>query len=46
VHRHGRKFTPNELMERATGKPLTPAPWIAYVHRKFEDLYRLPEAAS
>src|SRR5260370_40412281 len=22
VHRHGRKFTPNELLERATGKPL------------------------
>jgi carboxypeptidase Taq len=46
VHRHGRKFTPNELMERATGKTLTPAPWIAYVRRKFGDLYGLQEAAK
>jgi carboxypeptidase Taq len=46
VHVHGRKFTPNELLERATGKPLTPAPWIAYVHRKFGDLYGLPQAAQ
>ena len=41
VHRHGRKFTPNELMERATGKPLTAGPWVAYVQRKFEALYGL-----
>jgi carboxypeptidase Taq len=44
VHRHGRKFTPNELMERATGKPLTAAPWIAYVQKKFGALYGLHEA--
>ncbi|HEV2036746.1 MAG TPA: carboxypeptidase M32 [Candidatus Dormibacteraeota bacterium] len=41
VHRHGRKFTPNELMERATGKPLTPGPWIAYLRKKFRALYGL-----
>jgi carboxypeptidase Taq len=39
VHRHGRKFTPNELLERATGKPLTAAPWIAYVREKYAALY-------
>jgi carboxypeptidase Taq len=39
VHVHGRKFTPNELLERATGKPLTPAPWIAYVREKYGALY-------
>ena len=39
VHRHGRKFTPSELMERATGKPLSAAPWIAYVRNKFGALY-------
>jgi carboxypeptidase Taq len=44
VHRHGRKFTPNELLERATGKPLTAAPWIAYVQRKFGALYGLQAA--
>ena len=44
VHRHGRKFTPNELMERATGKPLTAAPWINYVQRKYGALYGLEAA--
>ena len=44
VHRHGRKFTPNELVERATGKPLTPGPWIAYVRKKFGALYGLQTA--
>jgi carboxypeptidase Taq len=44
VHRHGRKFTPNELMERSTGKPLTPAPWIAYLQQKFVALYGLEHA--
>jgi carboxypeptidase Taq len=39
VYRHGRKFTPNELMQRVTGKPLTSAPWIDYVRQKFGALY-------
>jgi carboxypeptidase Taq len=46
VHRHGRKFTPNELLERATGKPLTALPWIAYMRRKFGALYGLEVTAS
>ena len=46
VHRHGRKFTPDELLERATGKPLTAAPWIAYVQRKFGALYGLEAAGK
>jgi carboxypeptidase Taq len=41
VHRHGRKFTPNELMVRATGRPLSAGPWIAYVQKKFGALYGL-----
>jgi len=44
VHRHGRKFTPNELLERVTGKPLTAAPWVAYVQQKFGALYGLQAA--
>jgi carboxypeptidase Taq len=42
VYRHGRKFTPNELMERVTGKPLTSGPWTAYVREKFGALYGMP----
>jgi len=46
VHRHGRKFTPDELLERATGKRLTAPPWIAYVQQKFGALYGLEAART
>jgi carboxypeptidase Taq len=41
VHRHGRKFTPAEILERAIGKPLDAGPWIAYVQSKFGEIYGL-----
>src|SRR5438309_2174287 len=41
VYQHGRKFTPNELVERVTGQPISPKPWIAYVRKKFGALYDL-----
>jgi carboxypeptidase Taq len=41
VHRHGRKLTPDELVERATGRPITAGPWIAYAREKFSSLYGL-----
>lgn len=41
VHVHGRKFTPDELLQRATGRSLTPEPWIRYVQAKFGQLYGL-----
>ena len=44
VHVHGRKFTPDELLERATGKTLTAAPWIAYVQQKYGALYGIKAA--
>jgi carboxypeptidase Taq len=43
VHTHGRKFTPNELLERVTGSPLSAGPWVAYVRRKYGDLYGLAD---
>jgi carboxypeptidase Taq len=46
VHQHGRKFTPNELMERVTGKSLTAKPWIDYVRKKFGALYGLPASRN
>jgi len=42
LYRHGRKFTPNEIVKRATGKPMTVAPYIAYLHGKYGELYELP----
>jgi carboxypeptidase Taq len=41
VHRHGRKFTPDELVERATGGPISAGPWITYAREKFTSLYGL-----
>ncbi len=46
VHRHGRKFTPNELLERATGRPLTAGPWIDYIQAKFAAMYGLAPAKA
>jgi carboxypeptidase Taq len=43
VYKHGRKFTPSELIERVTGRALTPEPWIAYVRQKFGALYGIPD---
>jgi len=41
VHGHGRKFAPNELIKRATGAPLTIAPYVNYLRGKYGELYRL-----
>jgi carboxypeptidase Taq len=34
VHRHGRRLTPGELVERVTGGPLDPGPYLEYVRVK------------
>ncbi len=41
VHRHGRKYTPAELVKRVTGSDLTAANYIAYIKAKFSDIYDL-----
>ena len=38
VHRHGRKFTPVETLERAVGGPLDAEPYLAYLRAKVEAL--------
>jgi carboxypeptidase Taq len=43
VYRHGRKFTPGELLERATGAGLSARPWIEYAQAKFSELYGLAD---
>jgi carboxypeptidase Taq len=42
VHRHGRRHTRDELLVRATGRPLEPGPYLAYLDAKYRDIYRLP----
>ena len=37
VYRHGRKFTPGELLEQITGDGLSARAWIDYIQAKFSD---------
>ena len=41
VHRHGSRYYPDELVERATGRPLYTAPYLRYLEDKFGELYDL-----
>jgi len=39
IYQHGTKFTANELLQRETGGPLRIEPYIAYLKRKYGELY-------
>jgi carboxypeptidase Taq len=39
VHRHGRKFTSQELLQRITGKPLESQSYLTYIREKYSDIY-------
>lgn len=41
VYAHGRKLQPAELIRRATGEPMTTAPYMAYLRAKYGALYGL-----
>jgi carboxypeptidase Taq len=41
VHRHGKRYPADELIERATGESLTAEYFLKYVEEKFGDLYGL-----
>ncbi len=41
IHRHGRKYTPAELVARVTGNELTAKNYIDYIKQKFGELYAL-----
>jgi carboxypeptidase Taq len=41
IHKHGRQFTPEELCARITGKPLSQEPYVNYLTKKYNTLYRL-----
>ena len=45
LYRHGSKFVPNDLVERATGKTMTTRPYLDYLREKYSTLYRLPARA-
>jgi carboxypeptidase Taq len=41
LHAHGRRYSPAELCERATGKPVSSEPYLEYLEGKLRPLYGL-----
>jgi carboxypeptidase Taq len=41
LHQHGRKFEPQELVERITGSRIDPAPYLRYLQTKYGGIYGL-----
>lgn len=42
IHRHGRKYTANELLQRVTGAPgLDAQPYLQYIKQKYSAIYGL-----
>ncbi len=41
IYRHGRRFRPQELLQRATGHGLDAQPYLEYLETKFTGLYQL-----
>ncbi len=39
VHQHGRKFEPQELVQRVTGSRIDPEPYLRYLDTKYRALY-------
>jgi len=46
LYQHGRKFKPNELVERTTGGQMSVGPYLAYLRAKYGELYRLPSVEA
>jgi carboxypeptidase Taq len=46
LYQHGRKFSPSEVVKRATAGPMSTAPYLAYIRTKYGELYRLPISAE
>jgi carboxypeptidase Taq len=38
IHQHGRKYRPQELVERVTGSKIDPAPYLRYLESKYREL--------
>jgi len=45
LYQHGSKFTAAELVERATGGPMSVEPYLRYLWTKFQPIYGLREEA-
>jgi carboxypeptidase Taq len=41
LHKHGRKFTPRETLQKVVGGPIDVGPFVRYLKRKFGEIYGL-----
>jgi carboxypeptidase Taq len=41
IHKHGRRYYPQELVQKVTGSKITPEPYVRYLTVKYSDIYRL-----
>jgi len=41
IHVHGRKFMPQELVQKVTGSKIDPAPYMRYLKEKYSQIYGL-----
>jgi carboxypeptidase Taq len=41
LHVYGRKYAPQELVQRVTGSTIDSAPYVRYLQQKFGDIYGL-----
>ncbi len=41
IHSHGKKFEPQELVQRVTGSKINSAPYLHYLNKKFGNIYQV-----
>jgi carboxypeptidase Taq len=41
VHAHGRKFEPQDLIQKVTGSKINPEPYLRYLRQKYSQIYSL-----
>jgi carboxypeptidase Taq len=41
IHQYGRKYEPQELVQRVTGRKIDPDPYIRYLKNKYGEIYGL-----
>ncbi|HIE24814.1 MAG TPA: carboxypeptidase M32, partial [Anaerolineales bacterium] len=41
IHLHGRKYEPQELVQKVTGSKITPEPYLHYLENKYSEIYEL-----
>jgi len=41
IHQHGRRYLPADLCEKVTGSPLSEAPFVNYLEKKYTKIYNL-----